>query len=151
MDEPVSTLVTVIFGWWIIPTRGILRFLSGGLLPRVWLRDFWAVDYSRAWKYAISERWTTPARGITQFPSDGMFLRVGLHDFWAVDYSCAWDCAISERWNVPTRKKSQFLGDGLIQRTNILISQAISHLCFYPIKKLKWIENRRFSRPSKRS
>src|SRR5699024_6413398 len=92
-----------------------MRFLGDGLLPRVGLRDSWAMDPSRAWKFVIPERWTIPARGIARFLGDGPFPRVELRDSWAVDHSCAWNCAIPGRWTTPARGKIRFLGDGLFQ------------------------------------
>src|SRR5699024_12529740 len=80
-----------------------MRFLGDGLLPRVGLRDSWAMDPSRAWKFVIPERWTIPARGIARFLGDGPFPRVGLRDSWAVDYSCAWNCTIPGDGPLPLR------------------------------------------------
>src|SRR5699024_10060905 len=58
---------------WTAPARENQRFLSGGPLPRVGIRDFCAVDCSRAWESTILERWTTAARGNHQFLGAGLF------------------------------------------------------------------------------
>ena len=105
----------MILGRLIVPTRGKMRFLGDGLLPRVEKCDSWVMDYSRAWECAIPGLWTAPARGNSQFLSGGLLPRVELRDSWAVDCSRAWNCAIPGLWTTPARGKIRFLGDGLFQ------------------------------------
>src|SRR5699024_1317707 len=87
------------------PARGILHFLSGGRLPRVGFRNFWAVDYSCARDSTILGRWTTPARRITQCLSDGTLPRCR-----------AWDSAIPERWTLSARGILHFPSGGTLPR-----------------------------------
>src|SRR5699024_12757060 len=85
----------------------ILLFLfgvcGGGELQRVEIRNLWAVERYRAWKFAISGRWNVAARGILQFLSGGTLPRVGFCIFWAVERCSAWDSAIFELWSLPAR------------------------------------------------
>src|SRR5699024_495322 len=97
------------------PASEIQRFSSDGTLPRVEIRDSWAMDCSRAWNSAISERWTAPARGILRFLSDGGLQRARFCNSRAMEHSCAWKSAIPGRWNTPTRKNTRFLSEGLFQ------------------------------------
>ena len=96
--ESSSAWNSVILGWWTTPAREILRFLSGGLLPRVGSCDSWAMDRSRAWDPAILGRWTVPTRGILWFLSDGTLQRVEFYDSWVVDCSSAQVSTFSEQW-----------------------------------------------------
>src|SRR5699024_2931527 len=81
-----------------LPARGILQFLSGGLLLRVGFCISRAMDCSSAWDSAIPGRWSTPACGILQFLSGGMLPRR--------------DSAILGRWNVAARGIPRFLSGG---------------------------------------
>src|SRR5699024_10891986 len=66
---------------WRAPARGNSQFMGGGTLPRVEIRNLWAVERYRAWDSAISERWNVAARGILHFLSGGTLPRVGFCDF----------------------------------------------------------------------
>src|SRR5699024_8203778 len=77
MQDNLFSFLSLAFSYELIHSiKLLIAIRRSELFPRVRLCDFWAVECSRAWDCAISERWTVPARGIVRFLGGGPFLRV---------------------------------------------------------------------------
>ena len=77
MQDNLFSFLSLAFSYELIHSiKLLIAIRRSELFPRVRLCDFWAVECSRAWDCAISERWTVTARRITQFSSGGLLLRV---------------------------------------------------------------------------